>query len=70
MLATYNPWLVAMSIVVAVLVSYTALSLAARVALVGKQTARIRLIGGALAMGIGTWSMHFIGMLAFSRPSR
>jgi NO-binding membrane sensor protein with MHYT domain len=24
--------------------------------------------GGALAMGIGVWSMHFIGMLAFACP--
>jgi NO-binding membrane sensor protein with MHYT domain len=26
------------------------------------------LFGGALAMGTGIWSMHFIGMLAFSLP--
>jgi PAS domain S-box-containing protein len=68
MQAIYNPWLVALSVAVAVLVSYTALSLAARVAAVQARMARIWLLGGAVAMGIGIWSMHFIGMLAFSLP--
>ena len=68
MQATYNSWLVAWSVVVAVLVSYTALSLAARVAAVQGRLARVWLVGGAIAMGIGIWSMHFIGMLAFSLP--
>jgi two-component system sensor histidine kinase/response regulator len=68
MQATYNSWLVALSVAVAVLVSYTALSLAARVAAVQGRLARVWLLGGAVAMGIGIWSMHFIGMLAFSLP--
>ena len=63
--ATYNPWLVALSILVAMVVSYTALRLAARVA-EGGRAARLWLLGGATAMGMGIWSMHFIGMLAFS----
>src|SRR5580658_4707318 len=66
--SVYNHWLVALSIVVAVLVSYTALRLAARVATSEPQGARVWLLGGAVAMGIGIWSMHFIGMLAFSLP--
>ncbi|HME40835.1 MAG TPA: MHYT domain-containing protein [Steroidobacteraceae bacterium] len=69
MQATYNPWLVALSIFVAVLVSYTALSLAARVAASSGRQVKIWLIGGAIAMGIGIWSMHFIGMMAFSVPT-
>ncbi len=68
MQATYNHWLVGLSVVVAALVSYTALSLAARVAAAGERYARVWLIGGALAMGIGIWSMHFIGMMAFTLP--
>ncbi|HTU68264.1 MAG TPA: MHYT domain-containing protein [Steroidobacteraceae bacterium] len=64
--ATYNPWLVALSIVVAMVVAYTALKLVARVADEGRDGNRVWLIGGALAMGIGIWSMHFIGMLAYS----
>jgi diguanylate cyclase len=64
----YNAWLVALSIAVAILVSYTALKLAARVALADRSISPLWLFGGATAMGIGIWSMHFIGMLAFSLP--
>jgi NO-binding membrane sensor protein with MHYT domain len=66
MQATYNPWLVGLSIVVAMVVAYTALKLAARVAEAEGKGGRSWLIGGAIAMGTGIWSMHFIGMLAFS----
>ena len=68
MQSTYNPSLVALSIVVAVLVSYTSLSLAARVAAARAGHVWFWLIGGAVAMGVGIWSMHFIGMMAFSVP--
>jgi diguanylate cyclase (GGDEF)-like protein len=64
----YNNWLVGLSIFVAMLVSYTALRLAARVATSERQATRMWLAAGALAMGVGIWSMHFIGMLAFSLP--
>jgi diguanylate cyclase (GGDEF)-like protein len=64
----YNHWLVALSIIVAMLVSYTALRLAARVAANEGHGASIWVGIGAIAMGIGVWSMHFIGMLAFSLP--
>ncbi len=66
MQASYNLWLVALSILVAMVVSYTALRLAARVAEAGRSGGRLWLLGGAAAMGMGIWSMHFIGMLAFS----
>src|SRR5882757_629225 len=66
MQATYNVWLVALSIIVAMVVSYTALTLAGRVANAERSGGRGWLFGGAAAMGIGIWSMHFIGMLAFS----
>jgi NO-binding membrane sensor protein with MHYT domain/two-component sensor histidine kinase len=66
MQATYNFWLVGLSIVVAIVVSYTALTLAGRVAYAERSGGRLWLFGGAAAMGIGIWSMHFIGMLAFS----
>ncbi len=65
MQASYNLWLVGLSIVVAMVVSYTALKLAARVA-EGSNSSRMWLVGGAAAMGMGIWSMHFIGMLAYS----
>ena len=66
MSGTYNHGLVELSILVAVVVSHTALRLAARVARAQDVSARLWLAGGAVAMGTGIWAMHFIGMLAFS----
>jgi diguanylate cyclase (GGDEF)-like protein len=69
MLGTYNFWLVAVSFIVAALASYTALDLTGRIALL--ESSRLRhawLAGGAAAMGVGIWSMHFIAMLALSLP--
>jgi NO-binding membrane sensor protein with MHYT domain/PAS domain-containing protein len=68
MQATYNFWLVTLSVIVAVVVSYTALTLAGRVAAAERTGGRLWLLGGAVAMGVGIWSMHFIGMLAYSVP--
>jgi diguanylate cyclase (GGDEF)-like protein len=68
MQSIYNSWLVGLSICVAMAVSYTALRLAARIAISERPAERLWLAAGALAMGVGIWSMHFIGMLAFSLP--
>ncbi len=48
--------------------SYTALDMAGRVTETKGRSARWWLIGGSVAMGIGIWSMHFLGMLAFRLP--
>jgi diguanylate cyclase (GGDEF)-like protein len=67
--SSYNLALVALSIAVATLASYTALDLAGRITLQAVlRQRRAWLAGGAAAMGVGIWSMHFIGMLAFSLP--
>ncbi|MGB6984651.1 MAG: EAL domain-containing protein [Candidatus Aquilonibacter sp.] len=68
MQSVYNGWLVALSIGVAILASYTALDLAGRIAIAVPRRRVIWLAGGALTMGVGIWSMHFIGMLAFALP--
>src|SRR5437870_3764976 len=69
MIGTYDVWLVSLSMFVAVIASYVALDLASRVvASQGSKAARYWLVGGAVAMGTGIWSMHFIGMLAFRLP--
>jgi Bacterial signalling protein N terminal repeat len=65
----YNPWLVVLSVAVAIFVSHTALRLSARVARAQGALSRLWLVGGARAMGSGIWSMHFIGMLASHCPS-
>jgi diguanylate cyclase len=68
MQGSYSTWLVLLSIAVAISVSYAALKLAARVAAGARDNRIAWLIAGAFAMGVGIWSMHFIGMLAFSLP--
>ncbi len=68
MTATYNPFLVLMSAFIAVLASYTALELASRVTASRGFIRKLWLTGGAIAMGTGIWSMHFVAMLAFSIP--
>jgi NO-binding membrane sensor protein with MHYT domain/nitrogen-specific signal transduction histidine kinase/ActR/RegA family two-component response regulator len=65
---TYNPHLVALSILVAAFASYTALDLGARVAATQGVAPRVWLVAAAIAMGGGIWSMHFIAMLAFNMP--
>lgn len=66
---TYNFWLVALSLVVATLASFTALDLSGRIASLSRRRQRQAwLAGGAGAMGVGIWSMHFIGVIAFSLP--
>jgi NO-binding membrane sensor protein with MHYT domain len=66
--ATYDPYLVALSILVAGFASYTALDLGGRVALAQGPTHPIWLAAAALTMGAGIWSMHFVAMLAFMLP--
>ncbi|HZF28378.1 MAG TPA: MHYT domain-containing protein [Gammaproteobacteria bacterium] len=64
----YHHWLVLLSVLVAILASYTALTLALRIRVATRQVAPAWLVGGGVAMGIGIWSMHFVGMLALSLP--
>ncbi|MBD2743389.1 MHYT domain-containing protein [Coleofasciculus sp. FACHB-1120] len=68
MAGTYNISLIILSFAIAVIASYTALDLAGRVQS-AVEVGRVRwLLGGAVAMGTGIWSMHFIAMLAFQLP--
>jgi len=60
--------LVALSVLIAIVAAYAALDLAARVTAATGWTRAIWLLGGGAAMGIGIWSMHYIGMLAFVLP--
>ena len=68
MIQHYNAWLVSLSVIVAVFASYTALELAARIPSANTSAAPWWLIGGSVAMGLGIWAMHFIGMLALVLP--
>jgi len=66
--ATYDLRLVILSVVIAIFASYAALDLAGRVTAARNNARLTWLIGGATAMGIGIWSMHYTGMLAYHLP--
>ena len=68
LIGSYNLVLVLTSFLVAAFASYVALDMAGRIAASRGKAARGWLVGGAIAMGFGIWSMHFIGMLAFRLP--
>ena len=68
LIGSYSPSLVVISLCVAILASYTALDLAGRLATARGRAVYVWMTGGALAMGVGVWSMHFIGMLALRLP--
>jgi NO-binding membrane sensor protein with MHYT domain len=62
----YDYRLVTLSILFSVLAAHVALDLASRVKAARDRLRVVWLCGGAVAMGLGMWSMHYIGMLAFS----
>jgi diguanylate cyclase (GGDEF)-like protein len=68
LVGSYNGLLVLFSLLVAILASYTGLDMAGRISTARGRAAYWWLAGGACAMGTGIWSMHFVGMLAFSLP--
>ena len=68
LIGSYSPSLVVISLFVAILASYTALDLSGRIATAKGRSVYLWIAGGAIAMGIGVWSMHFIGMLALRLP--
>ena len=68
LIGSYNYELVALSVVIAIFSSYAALDLASRITAAVGWNRSVWLLGGAIAMGTGIWSMHYIGMLAFVLP--
>jgi two-component system, sensor histidine kinase and response regulator len=61
---SYDHTLVALSILLSILASYAALDLAGRVTSAHGGIRALWLGGGAISMGLGIWSMHYVGMLA------
>ncbi len=68
MVGTYHLELVLLSLAIAVIASYSALDLGGRVRSARSWLRALWLVGGAIAMGSGIWSMHFVAMLAFQLP--
>ena len=65
---SYNFGLVILSVAVATIGAYVAIEIAHRVRATGGRRRILWTCGGALAMGLGIWSMHFVGMLALHLP--
>jgi diguanylate cyclase (GGDEF)-like protein len=65
---TNVPWLVAISILTSIVASYAAFSFAERLVASRGKSHLFWLASGATAMGLGIWSMHYLGMLAVRLP--
>jgi diguanylate cyclase len=65
----HEPWLVALSVAIAIQGSFVGLSLAAQLDTAVGARRKLALAGSALTLATGVWAMHFVGMLAASFPS-
>src|SRR5262249_56345211 len=68
MQVTHEPWLVALSLIVAIQGAYVGLSLAVQVAGAAGLRRRLLLAGAAISLGVAVWAMHFVAMLAAHLP--
>ena len=64
----HDPYLVALSVVIAILGGYTGFGLAARIRGTPGVSRRVLLSGAAAFLAVGIWTMHFVGMLAAPIP--
>ena len=65
---SYNLSFVLLSVMLSTLSAYVAVAFASRVTFTTGRYRMAWLAGGATSMGIGIWSMHYVGMLAFLLP--
>jgi NO-binding membrane sensor protein with MHYT domain len=65
----HDPYLVALSVVIAILGGYTGFGLAARIRGAPDGSRRALLSGAAAFLAIGIWTMHFVGVLAAPIPA-
>lgn len=66
---TWNYLLITLSVIVAMVGSFTALAHARHMRDSGGKVAWAWMTAGAVTLGLAIWSMHFIGMLAFHLPT-
>jgi diguanylate cyclase len=69
LIVTYDPWLVAASVVIAIMASFTGLRLASGLKALAGGRRRLQIAKAAFALGGGIWSMHFVAMLAVQLPT-
>jgi NO-binding membrane sensor protein with MHYT domain len=65
----HDPYLIALSVVIAILGGYTGFGLAARIRGTPGVSRRALLAGAAAFLAVGIWTMHFVGMLAAPIPA-
>lgn len=70
MVVTHEPWIVALSVLVAIQGAYVGLKLALELPDSSGSRRRLLLAGAAVTLAVAIWSMHFVGMLAVQSPVR
>ena len=65
---TYQPWLVLLSIAMAIQGAYVGLSLSVQISDAAGVRRRPLLAGAAFSLAVAIWTMHFVGMLAVELP--
>jgi NO-binding membrane sensor protein with MHYT domain len=65
---SYDPLLVAASVLVAIMAAFTGLRLSSGLAEMGADARKVRIAKAAVALGGGIWSMHFVAMMAVRLP--
>lgn len=68
LVVTYDLWMVAASVVIAIMASFTGLRLASGLRTLAPGRRKLQIARAAFALGAGIWSMHFIAMLALRLP--
>jgi len=68
MVGSYDFRLATLSVFISFLGAYASVELAERIAAAHGRTRLWWAICGGTASGLGTWSMHYTGMLSFSLP--
>lgn len=70
MVVTHDPWVVVLSMLVAIQGAYVGLKLALELPGSSGGQRRLLLAGAAVSLAVAIWSMHFVGMLAVRSPVR
>jgi NO-binding membrane sensor protein with MHYT domain len=65
---THEPWLVVLSLIVAIQGAYVGLSLAVQLRAAEGLRRRLLLAAAAISLAVAIWAMHFVGMLAARLP--
>jgi NO-binding membrane sensor protein with MHYT domain len=68
MQVSYQPWLVLLSVVIAIQGAYVGFGLAVQIGEATGTRRRLLLAGAAFSFAVAIWTMHFVGMLAARLP--